>query len=418
LIPALQAARPDLAPVLKGMAASVAAARGQARFRRLLVVAQIALSLLLLVGAGLFTRSLYNLLRVDLGFRAENLLTFELDPSASGYDTQRGLALYRELRERLAALPEVRAVAAASSGPFTGQNTGGSVSVEGYQPKEDEEAGASWQSGSPGYFRAMGIRLLDGRDFSERDDAAAPKVVIVNDVFARYYFGKQNPLGRHLGGSRTQLDHEIVGVVASNKHGNPREAATRFYYFPYTQGERLERLTFYVRTGREGSAIGPQIRRLVQQLDANLPVSNLKSMKVRVEESVFAERLIALLAAAFGALATLLAAIGLYGVIAYTMARRTAEIGVRIALGASRNSVLWLVLKEAGLLALAGIAIGVPVALALSRLVQSQLFGITAADPITLAAAGFVLATIALLAGYLPGRRAARIDPITALRYE
>jgi predicted permease len=418
LIPALQAARPDLAPVLKGMGASVAAARGQARFRRVLVVAQIALSLLLLVGAGLFTRSLYNLLRVNLGFRAENLLTFEIDPSASGYDNQRGLALYRELRERLATLPEVRAVAAASSGPFTGGNSGGSVAVEGYQPKEDEEAGSSWQSASPGYFRAMGIPLLAGREFTERDDAAAPKVVIVNDVFARYYFGTQNPLGHHLGHKRTELDCEIVGVVAANKHGNPREAASRYYYFPYAQDERLERLTFYVRTGREGSPIGPQIRRLIQQLDANLPVSNMKSMKVRVEESVFAERLIALLAAAFGALATLLAAIGLYGVIAYTVARRTAEIGVRIALGASRGGVLWLVLREAGLLALAGIAIGVPAALALSRLVRSQLFGITAADPITFAAAGVLLAAIALLAGYLPGRRAARIDPISALRSE
>ena len=418
LIPALQAARPDLAPVLKGMAASVAAARGQARLRRVLVVAQIALSLLLLVGAGLFTRSLYNLLRVNLGFRAENLLTFDLDPSASGYNTPRGLALYRELRERLATLPEVRAVAAASSGPFTGGNSGGGVKVEGYQPKEDEEADASWQTASPDYFRAMGIRLLDGRDFSERDDAAAPKVAIVNDVFARYYFGKQNPLGRHLGVRSAELNCEIVGVVAANKHGNPREAASRYYYFPYAQDERIERLTFYVRTGREGSQIGPQIRRLVQQLDANLPVTNMKSMQMRIEQSVFAERLIALLAAAFGALATLLAAIGLYGVIAYTVARRTSEIGVRIALGASRGGVLWLVLKEAGLLALAGIAVGVPAALAFSRLVKSQLFDISAADPITFAAAGLLLAAIALLAGYIPGRRAARIDPLIALRYE
>lgn len=416
LIPALQTTRPELAQVLKGQSASVAAARGQARFRRALVVAQIALSLLLLVGAGLFARSLYNLLRVDLGMRIENLLTFSLDPAAAGYDKQRGGVLYRELRERLATLPDVRAVAAANCGPFSGNDADGSIGVEGYQPREDEDAGASFQSANPGYFRAMGIPLLAGREFTERDDAAAPKVAIVNNVFARYFFGNSNPVGRHLGG-RHKLDIEIVGVVMGNKR-NPRQAASRFVYFPYAQSDRLEQLTFYVRTGGRESQAGPQIRRLVQQLDANLPVLELTSMKVRVERSIFAERLIALLSAAFGALATLLAAIGLYGVIAYTVARRTSEIGLRIALGATRGGVLWLVLKEASLLALAGIALGVPAAFALTRLVQSQLFGITPSDPFTFAAAGVLLAAIALLAGYLPGRRAARIDPITALRYE
>jgi predicted permease len=309
-------------------------------------------------------------------------------------------------------------VAAANSGPFGGGDSGGGVAVEGYQHKEDGGDDASWQSASPGYFKAMGIPLLAGRDFSERDDAAAPKVAIVNDAFARYYFGNRNPLGRHLGHQSRQLNCEIVGVVASNKHGNLREHPARYFYFPYAQDEQLDRLTFYVRTDREASSLGSQIRRLVQELDSNLPVNNMKSMQARVEESAIAERLIAMLAAAFGGLATLVAAIGLYGVIAYTVARRTSEIGVRIALGASRNNVLWLVLKEASLLALAGIAIGVPAALGLSRLVQSQLFGLTATDPLTFIAAAVLLAAIALLAGYLPGRRAARIDPLVSLRYE
>jgi predicted permease len=289
--------------------------------------------------------------------------------------------------------------------------------VEGYQPREDEDTDTSVQSASPGYFRAMGIPLVAGREFTERDDAAAPKVAIVNSVFARYFFGNSNPVGRHLGGRRDKLDTEIVGVVMGNRR-NPREAASRFVYFPCAQSNRLEQLMFYVRTSGSESQAGPEIRRLVQQLDANLPVLGLNSMKVRIERSVFAERLIALLSAAFGALATLLAAIGLYGVIAYTVARRTSEIGLRMALGATRAGVLWLVLQEAGLLALAGIALGAPVAFALSRLVESQLFGITPSDPLTFAAAGALLAAIALLAGYLPGRRAARIDPITALRYE
>ncbi len=421
LIPAFQATRPALAPVLKGTSGTVAAARGQARFRRALVVVQIALSLLLVVGAGLFSRSLYNLLRADLGFRTENLISFAVDPSLAGYSEARGFAYCRDLRDRLAGLPDVRAAAAANPGPLSGSERGGSITVEGYHPAEDEETDGSFHSVSPDYFRTLGIPLLAGREFTERDDAAAPKVAIVNQAFVRRYFGNRNPIGRHVtrGTSNTRLpDREIVGMAADNKHRNLRDAARPTMYYPFAQEERLERMNFYVRTAGDESQVGPLIRQAVQQLDANLPVIDMKSMQVRVEESVHTERLIAALSGAFGVLATLLASIGLYGIVAYTVARRTPEIGVRIALGASRARVLGLVLKEAAVLAAAGLAIGVPAALALSRLVESQLFGIKAADPLTFIAGGAILAVVALLAGYLPGRRASRIDPIRALRHE
>ncbi len=421
LIPAFQATRAGLAPVLKGASATVAAARGQAHFRRGLVIGQIALSLLLVVGAGLFSRSLYNLLRADLGFRRENLITFAVDPSLAGYSTARGAAFCRELRERLAGLPGVVAAAAAQPGPLSGSERGGSITVEGYQAREGEEPGASFHSASPDYFRTMGIPLLAGREFSERDNEAGPKVAIVNQAFVRRYFAQRNPIGLHVmrGTSKKQVpDYEVVGVVADNKHSSLRAPARPAVYYPFAQEERLERMNFYVRAAAEESRLGPMIRRAVQELDANLPVIRLTSMRVLVAESVHTERLIAALSGAFGALATLLAAIGLYGIVAYTVARRTSEIGVRIALGASRPRVLALVLKEAAVLAGAGLAIGAPVAFALSRLVESQLFGIKAADPVTFISGGALLALIALLAGYLPGRRASRIDPIRALRHE
>ena len=421
LAPALQASRAEVASTLRQQSAALASAGGGARFRRILVVGQLALSLLLLGGAGLFARSLFNLLRVDPGFRTERLLTFAIDPALNGYTKERGFALFHDLQERLARLPGVVAAGAASPGPLTHSTRGSNITVEGYQAREDEDMDVSRHAVSPGYFHALGTPVVRGREVAERDLASPDKVVVVNEAFVRRFFGGGNPLGRHMmfGASNTRLpDLEIVGVVRDFKHNSLRETPKPSVYSAYTNEESLGRLEFYVRGDRDTAALGAQIRRLVQQLDAGLPVFDMQPVEIQVAESVEIDRLIAILSCAFGALATLLAGIGLYGVVAYTVARRTAEIGIRVALGAVPRDVLWLVMKDVGTLAFFGLAIGLPVALALGRLVESQLFGLKAADPAIFAGAALVLVLVAALSGLIPSSRAARIDPIDALRHE
>jgi predicted permease len=420
LTPALQATRPDLAATLKDQASNVLSRGHSAQLRRMLVTAQVALSILLVVGAGLFSASAANMVNANRGFRSKRLSIFAVDATLIRTGPVAATAFYHDLLDRLSALPGQGGVAADDGGPYADAGWGSGIRVEGYHPDGNRPAGASLEAISPGYLRTLGIPLRAGREFNERDTPGAPKAVVVNESFVTRYFGGQNPMGRHvamLGPKATAVDREIVGVAADVRTNVRRETGPTVY-FPYTQRETPARLAFYVRVTGDDGRLAAAIRRAVREADAGLPVPEVKPVELRINESLYTTRLVAVLSTAFGILATLLAAIGLYGVIAYAVARRTGEIGVRMALGALPGDVVRMVLADAGRMVAAGIAIGLAAALVLSRYVESQLFGIQAADLAVYAGAAGALAAVAALAAFVPARRASRIDPVTALRHE
>ncbi|MDP8981389.1 MAG: ABC transporter permease, partial [Acidobacteriota bacterium] len=415
LAPAVQATRPDVSTTLKAQANNVSAGSAHVRIRKLLVVAQVALSLLLLIGAGLFGRSLYNLKNVYPGFEPLNLLTFAADPSSSGYSQPAIKSFYERLQERLGGLPGVESASMAEVPIMNSGSASMTVHVEGYRAKEGEDLNPSVNWVGTDYFRALGIPLVRGRVFT-KGDIAKPSTAIINETMAHYFFGNDSPLGRRLGFGRaeTPAEIEIVGVVKDSKSQTLNEKSSRYIYLPYPQDRNVTSMTYYVRTRQDPARMSAAVQSEVRKLDADLPVFDVKTMQAQLDESLFTDRIIAVLSSAFGLLATLLAAVGLYGVMAYTVARRTREIGVRIALGANRASVLRLVMGEVALMAVVGIAVALPVAYWLSRLVQNQLYGINANDPLVAIAATAGLGMVALLAGYLPALRATRVDPIHA----
>jgi predicted permease len=420
LIPALQATRSDVASVLKDQANAVAGS-GQAAWRKLLVCAQVSLSLLLLIGAGLFVSTLRNLKNLNPGFEVANLLSFSLNPTLNGYDAQRAKLFFKELQNKLAGLPGVKSAALCIVAPLNFDEWDSTVSVEGYTPKPGEDMQA-WQNYvSPHYFETFRIPLYAGRDFTDRDSLGAPKTVIINEKFAHHYFGNRNPIGRHLGmggDPGTKLDMEIIGVVRDTRYQTMRQEPPPQIFQPYLQNDWSTQMTAYVRTGLGSAQIFPLLRSTVQKMDPNLPVYDMKTEESQRDDVLAVERLAATLSTAFGVLATLLAAIGLYGVMAFLVARRTREIGVRMALGAEAADVIWIVLREVLVLVGIGIAIGLPAALAVSRLLRSQLYGISPSDPVSICSAVVGIALIAVVSGYLPARRATRVDPVSALRYE
>ncbi len=419
LAPALQATRFDLIPALKNDAAGMAGGRRKWELRRLLVVLQVALSLVLLVCGGLFVRSLQNLKAVDLGYTSDQIVSMSLALGRSGYKTDQQLRFYEQLSERLTALPGVKSATYTNSMPLEPKPYGkeeGEVEVPGSHSPPNEKPTALMHPITPQFFATFGIPLLRGRDFNWQDSVGREfKVVIVNDRFARYFFGNENPLGKRI--SVASFEFEIVGVVGNARLTSLKETMSRTVYYPaFTALLANQRLC--VRAAGDTGALIAAIRNEVRRLDPNLPVYNIKSFADQIDESISRERLIALLSSFFGLFALLLAGLGLYGVMAYAVARRTREIGIRMALGAQAGNVLWLALRETLLLVSIGVAIGLPAALAATRLTRGMLFGLTENDPLTIALATLVMMAIAAMAGYLPARRAAQVDPMMVLRQE
>ena len=419
IAPALRATRVDLATGLKGNARSATPRQG---LGKALVVGQVALSLLLLIGAGLFLRTLNNLMNEDIGFERRNLLLFSLDPRRDHSTPESIAAFYQRLLEELESLPGVRSATTSGLGLLTGWTSNSGITVDGPAPESGKSDDVYWNAVGPAFLETMGIPVVLGRDINWADIQGERNVVVVNEAMARHFFPNGNPLGRNVsfgGGAQQRSSYEIVGVAGNAKYDRVRQEPPRTMYLPYTSRKgRIGRMFFEVRTVGEPAALIPAVREAVRRIDRDLPLIDVKTQTDQIEESLSQERMFARLASFFAALALLLVSVGLYGTLAYAVTRRTNEIGLRIALGAQRFTVLWMVLRESLLLVVAGAAIGLALAFASTRFVVSQLYGVGPNDVFTMAAAVFVLAAVGGLAGYLPARRAARVDPMVALRYD
>jgi predicted permease len=419
LAPALQFWRPNLTETLKQQVNTWTG--GQLRMRRGSVAVQIGLSLLLLFGAGLFVRTLHNLKTVSVGFSTDHLVTFGLEPGLAGYDPKQMPDVFKRTLDVLSALPGVRAAGATSDPELSGNDSRRTIDVPGYTPSESERTNVEWSEISAGYFATLQIQLIAGRNFSDQDTATATKVVIVNESLAKHYFGDaQKALGRVLrnGVGKDLKEYQVVGVVKDNKHRNLRSEIEPTAFQPYPQNPELTAMVFYTRTWQMPETAMASIRTAMQNFDSKLVLDSMQTMDQQIENDVSTESLIAFLAVSFGILATFLAAIGLYGVLAFSTAQRTREIGIRMALGASRTSVIRMILQEVVWLAGISIAVALPTALLLARYLRPQLYGVSNADPVTLMAVVILVATVAMIAAMIPARRAAGVNPTKALRYE
>jgi predicted permease len=422
LFPALHATRSNLALVIKERAAQSSGGRGIARFRISLVTAQIALSMVLLVLAGLFTQSLVNVSRVNLGMKVDSLVSFTVAPRSNGYSPERTRALFDRIEEELAIQPGVTGVTSATIPLLSGASTGNSVTIEGVEPGKDANTAVRRNEVSTSFFKTFSIPLLMGRDFTDADTLNAPKVAIVNESFVKKFKLGNSAVGKHFSGypydNVQKIDVEIVGVVADAAYSSVKGQIPAQYYQPRRQTERPNALAFYLRSAIEPDALMRTIPRVVAAIDRNLPVNNLITMHRQVQDNIYLDVLVAILSAGFAGLATVLAAIGLYGVLAYNVAQRTREFGLRSALGADPNRLRAMVLWQVGLMAVIGGVIGLAAAIMLGRIAEALLFGLSGYDAWVLTAAALVLTVVVLIAGYLPAHRASTIAPMEALRYE
>jgi putative ABC transport system permease protein len=420
LAPALQLRRLDLTAEMRQQSASGTGAAFS--LRRLVVCLQIGISIILLVGAGLFVRTMQNLRHTNVGFTTSHLITFGINPQLAGYAPTAVPALHQRVLDSLPALPGVQSVAGTDNPELSGNSQTGNVSVAGYIAPTDEDFDVEHPFVTPSYFSTLQVPLIAGRLFTDDDDASHPFVAIVNESFAKHFCGTiTSCIGRQTtagGGNNVKLNTEIVGVVRNAKHTGVRDDAAPTWFRPLKQNSTPAALFLYLRTSGDPAQMLSTILRSMQQLDPKLAVVALRTMDAQIDDNLSDERMISLLATAFGALATVLAGVGLYGVLAYSTAQRTREIGIRIALGSSRLGVVRTVLLDMARLAGIGIVVAVPVSVVLARLLRSQLFGVSIADPITLAAAVALIVVVALVAAIIPARRASTVDPTIALRTE
>jgi putative ABC transport system permease protein len=420
-LPALRSTRADLQSTLREQGANVFGGKSNVRLRKALLVSQVALTVVLLVSAGFFVRSLMNLKGQDLGVRTDHVIQFSVSPELNRYTPAQTIAFVDRLRENIAALPGVRSVSSAEIALLANSDSYANITPEGYPMTEDTNTDVQQNAIGPNFFSTMGIPLLAGREFDNRDGSAAPKVAIVSERMARTFFQGQNPIGRRFAfgsGNTVHPDIEIVGLVKDSKNTDLRQEIRPLVYVPYAQEKNLGNATIYVRTNVEPTAMATTLRKTVQTADANLPVFGLETLDQDLDEIAYSERLLTFFSLCLGLLAALLAAIGLYGVMAYMVSRRTREIGIRMALGATQKNVAWMVLREIVRISAAGLGIGLVAAFAIGKLIESQLFGVKASNPLVFLAAAVLLSTVAFLAGWLPARRAAGVDPMVALRYE
>ncbi len=418
-IPALQATRPDIAPALKSESASASLSTGQTRLRRVLVCAQVALSLVLLFAAGLFARSLHKIMSVNSGMNISHVVEFSIDPSLHKYTPLKSRQLFVDLQNKIRHVPGVISASAVSFPMLANDNWQNTVHVEGYKPHQGEDMNPGFNELLPGFFTTMGVPLIAGRDFSERDTAGAPQVAIVNETFVKRFVAAGSPLGLHFGlGGGGPMPYEIIGVVRDIKGGDLKEEAKPYTYMSVLQDEKPSSMTYYVRAMQNSKAIIEPIRQMLRSLDASLPMYDVKTLEDQIDQTMFIDRLFAWLSNAFGILATLLAAVGLYGITSYSVARRMQEIGIRVALGAEQRKIFRMIMREVLFLAVVGIAAGAPLVFWVAKVASGEVFGIKSDDPLTIAIAALVIIGVSALAGFAPARRAMRIDPLRALRYE